>query len=377
MAGGMEASSKPGVNYTETNDKLFDSYIPVRDLVHIKLANPSFEISGEDALSVERGLQSYEALIVENLGIVHWVVNRLDVPQDKKEDLVQAGTVGLIFAVRNFDPNLGYEFSTFATSKVKPSVYEAAQQELRVVKLPAEVRRDLRILSRTFRELQQQHGHNPSLADLIEASGMSEKKVNFLERLKYQLRKISLDAPRYEDQEETFGDSLVDTSDDYSSMRIHKIIAEGLRELSERDREIVSRRLGLAEEEVPDLRSLGEKFEITYEAVRKIQNKGLELLRRKLGEEFDIVASLQRGANTLQAKARPTLRRDQASINVAATDFKEKFNQLPEKQQQVTLSLFDMETGEQRCSAAEVAEELGLSPRSVSTYASRIRNLLS
>src|SRR5690606_29443173 len=66
-----------------------------------------------------------EAMVKEHQGLVHMVARRYRIPKGVDyEDLVQVGMIGLLEAIREFDPSLGFKFSTFAVPRINARIYK-------------------------------------------------------------------------------------------------------------------------------------------------------------------------------------------------------------------------------------------------------------
>lgn len=59
--------------------------------------------------------RNYDYIVKDNIGLVYHIVNRFYVTPFEKDDLIQAGLMGLYYAARRFDENKGFKFSTYAT----------------------------------------------------------------------------------------------------------------------------------------------------------------------------------------------------------------------------------------------------------------------
>ena len=68
-----------------------------------------------------------EEAVIEHQGLVKSIVKRFSVSAFDRDDLMQAGFMGLIDALRGFDPAKGYAFSTYAT----PFILGAIRKELK------------------------------------------------------------------------------------------------------------------------------------------------------------------------------------------------------------------------------------------------------
>jgi RNA polymerase sigma factor for flagellar operon FliA len=85
------------------------------------------------------------------------------------DDLIQAGTLGLLDAVRRFDPSAGASFATFASQRIRGAMID----ELRSRDwLPRSVRRKARAMDTCVRELEQRHGRAPTEREIAQAMGV-------------------------------------------------------------------------------------------------------------------------------------------------------------------------------------------------------------
>lgn len=88
----------------------------------------SAEEERELALKVRAGDKvARERMICANIKLVLWVLQKYKRSGTDIEDYVSSGVVGLIQAIDNFDPEMGYRFATYAQTVVRRSVREAAE----------------------------------------------------------------------------------------------------------------------------------------------------------------------------------------------------------------------------------------------------------
>lgn len=70
-------------------------------------------------------------LVVDNLGLVHYVVGRMtSIRPDMVDDRIQDGTLGLMRAVQLFDPGRGFTFSTYAIVAIRRAIGEAITADM-------------------------------------------------------------------------------------------------------------------------------------------------------------------------------------------------------------------------------------------------------
>lgn len=120
-----------------------------------------------------QGKIDQQALLEEHLPAVRRQALALQVrlpASIELDDLIQAGTVGLLDALRRYDPNAGASFSTFASQRIRGAMID----ELRSRDwLPRSVRRHARELDRCVHRLEQRLGRAPQEREVAAEMGMS------------------------------------------------------------------------------------------------------------------------------------------------------------------------------------------------------------
>ena len=112
-----------------------------------------------------------DALLLENLNLVHHVARQLSrslAVEADFDELVSAGTIGLMTAVKSFDSRRGLAFSTFAVPRIRGSILDELRRQDHV---PRSVRRKARDISRTRETLMRQLGRKPDDSEIAEQLG--------------------------------------------------------------------------------------------------------------------------------------------------------------------------------------------------------------
>jgi RNA polymerase primary sigma factor len=132
------------------------------------------------------------------------------------------------------------------------------------------------------RRLLQKLGREPSPAEIAADLHCSAQDVRELLRIAQQ--PVSLERPTGEDDESELGDFLEDSSvaspfDLASDALRRQSVAQVLCSLSEREREVIEMRYGLAGDRAQTLDEVGRAFKITRERVRQIESRTLKKLQ--------------------------------------------------------------------------------------------------
>lgn len=123
--------------------------------------------------------ERHEAELVRKFQpLVYKIVHKFRGHAEHFDDLVSVGTMGLLYAVRRFDPDQGFRFSTFAWQTVQGEIQRYFRDKTWAVNVP----RDLKERSLKVFNVSSQHeadtGHAPTVAELAEKTGLSEEAVH-------------------------------------------------------------------------------------------------------------------------------------------------------------------------------------------------------
>jgi RNA polymerase primary sigma factor len=256
----------------------------LREIGQVKLLTPQEEI--ELAARIKKGdKKAREQMIKANLRLVVKIARDYDGIGLPLLDLISEGNIGLMKAVERFDPRKGGKLSTYGSWWIKQSIKRALANQSKTIRLPVHLVDKISKMRRIAMKLQEELGREPTDEELAEELGMTATRVRQM-RLA-SIRPASLDAPIGDDDSNNFSDLVEDENaitpyQDLEDKTVTGMLQEMVKHLDEREATILRYRFGLDGGSEKTLEEVGEKFGVTRERVRQIQNLALKKLRRMI-----------------------------------------------------------------------------------------------
>lgn len=226
-----------------------------------------------------------EELIERMLPLVNSIARGYRTAGLEYADLVQEGCVGILRALRRFDPSRGVPFAAYSALWIRQALQELRSDFIRPLRLPPKALQQLaQLKSEHYRIYANQH-RDASLAELAASTSIDLDQVEALLRADAGARSLDEPIAGLEREVGILGDLLEDplSTDQYEEV-LDRIAGRQLRaflvHLTEREREIVNSRFGF-HRPAEKLTAIGSRLGISAERVRQIEERALAKIRQE------------------------------------------------------------------------------------------------
>jgi len=240
-------------------------------------------------LKKHNDMEAAEKLVVSNLRFVVKIAHEYRNYGFKLADLIQEGNIGLIHAVKKFDPYKGYRLISYAVWWIRAYIQNYLIKSWSIVKIgTTQAQRKLFFkLSQAKKQLETLSKKKPEFAEIAESLGVKGSEVAEMD-LRMGSRDVSLHEFIGDEGDTTHIDLLAYEGDDQEVALIKneerslvkRNIASALAKLSERESYIILNRVMADNPET--LQEIGKKFNITRERARQIEKQALKKVQLAL-----------------------------------------------------------------------------------------------
>ncbi len=240
-------------------------------------------------------------LVTANLRLVVMIAREYQKAFKNLLDLIQEGNMGLMEAVKNFDPYRGVRFPSYAVWWIRAYMIRYIMNDWRMVKIgTTQAQRKLFFNLQKEKEKLEAEGLTPGPKLLAQRLNVKEDEVVEMEQ-RLGSRDLSVDMPMGDDEEATLLHFLPDQKDSPEEQLAETQYQQLLRQKMEqfagalKDKELVIFRERLLNEEPLTLREIGEKYDISRERVRQIEERVKRKLKTFLSKELKDIKSTSTG----------------------------------------------------------------------------------
>ena len=261
-----------------------DIYIAEINRYPLLTAAEEFKLAVQ--LKKNNDMAAAEKLVVSNLRFVVKIAHEYRNYGIKLADLIQEGNIGLMHAVKKFDPYKGYRLISYAVWWIRAYMQNYIIKSWSLVKIgTTQAQRKLFFkLSQAKKRLENLSEKNPEFSEIADTLGVKEVEIEEMD-LRLSHRDLSLDAHIGEDGESPHMDYLTYEGEDQETSLIKeeemslvkRNIAGALAKLNEKERYIIKHRV--MADHPQTLQEIGDRYHITRERARQIEKQALKKMR--------------------------------------------------------------------------------------------------
>jgi RNA polymerase sigma-B factor len=218
-----------------------------------------------------------DELITAHLGLAQVLARRFANRGESIDDLVQVASIGIMKSVDRFDPDRGFEFSTFAARNVLGELKRHFRDKGWAVKAPRRTQELYLEIGHATGELAQKLGRPPTMQELAEATGSTVEAVIEATEAGLGYRTASLDAPS---RSERSGSDIIGEEDAaFGEVDNRALLSPAFSNLPKREQTILVLRFiaGLTQSEI------AERIGVSQMHVSRLLTASLRTLREQIG----------------------------------------------------------------------------------------------
>jgi RNA polymerase sigma-B factor len=215
---------------------------------------------------------------------VYFLARKFQNRGEPLDDIVQVGYLGLIKAIERFDPDLGFEFTTFATLTVAGEIKRHFRDKGTAIRFPRRLQELHQSVVRVNEEMKNQLGREPTVSELAERLGVSPEDVTEAMEIGPAYMPLSLDQPigSGDGQEGRAIAEQIGTADpELDRVEMRDLLDRAMVHLTPRERSIMAMRFYEQMSQSEIARRLG----ISQMHVSRLQRAALEQLRKYVPQE--------------------------------------------------------------------------------------------
>lgn len=227
--------------------------------------------------------RAQETVLEQHLPLVRGLASRYAGRGEPLDDLVQVGSIGLVLALKRFDPDRGVPFRSFAIPTVVGEIRRHFRDRAWALHVPRGLKELSLRLNRAVEQLTSELGRAPTVAELSQAVGAPEDEIVDALDIANAYSTRSLFEPQFEDGEESSQEWFGGPDPGYVEVEDAAVVEAGLAALDARSRRIVELRFfdGWTQSEI------AAELGISQMHVSRLLRQSLDVMRGRLDDMGD------------------------------------------------------------------------------------------
>lgn len=222
-------------------------------------------------------MRAYESL-------VYFLARKFQNRGEPLDDIAQVGFLGLIKAIERFDPDLGNEFSTFATPTIAGEIKRYFRDKGWSIRFPRRLQELHQQVVRVNEQMKNELGHEPTVPELAERLGVEPGDVLEAMEVGTAYRPVSIDATVSRDEGEggrQLSETIGGDDENLDRVEMREVLQRAMAHLTERERRILAMRFvdEMSQAEV------AQRLGISQMHVSRLQRAAQEQLRELIAAE--------------------------------------------------------------------------------------------
>ena len=243
--------------------------------------------SGEEQIELAKKVKlgderAREKLINSNLRFVITCAKKFVGQGVPLVDLIQAGILGLIQSIENYDPDRGYKFISFAVWYIRREILKEIYNTGRTIRYPITYISKITKVKKAYENFIAENQREPTDDELINLSNITQKQYNSVVLDKSYCQ--SLDTPVTDDGQTTLGDLLTEEQNPLSDTFVKDTISNTLKCLNEREYKVISEFYGLDGHYERPIKEIAKEMNLGDERVRQLRKSAIKKLTNRYGK---------------------------------------------------------------------------------------------
>lgn len=254
----------------------------------IPILSPEEEQELAQRLKQNNDLEAARQLVISHLRFVLYIAQSYRGYGLAEADLIQEGNIGLMKAVKRFDPSVGVRLISFAVHWIRAEIHEFILRNWRIVKIVTT--KAQRKLFFNLRSMKKRLGwfSAKEIDNVAKDLGVSQKDVLEMEK-RLSAHDIAFDAPTDSDdddlnftpatylEDKRYDPATLVEENDWETYN-HTLLQQAFKKLDERSQDILQQRW-LSEDKVT-LQQLANKYQVSAERIRQLENNAIKKLKK-------------------------------------------------------------------------------------------------